>query len=135
MGDPGGCRAGPVRRRSTIDALQKFRGSDESADSRKSAFLLAGLAGLRRLTPETAGEFASDLKVNIGRKTRWTIAMHQAAEVNNRGLVALLAGLGMQGEDWSKMTPLHLYNIVSALRRVGLEAEARMIAAEAMARG
>ena len=33
------------------------------------------------------------------------------------------------------MTPLHLYHITSALRRVGLEAEARMIAAEAVARG
>jgi hypothetical protein len=33
------------------------------------------------------------------------------------------------------MTPLHLYHLTSALRRVGLEAEARMIAAEAVARG
>ena len=41
----------------------------------------------------------------------------------------------MQGDSWSKMTPLHLYHIVSALRRVGLEPEARMIAAEAVARG
>jgi hypothetical protein len=32
------------------------------------------------------------------------------------------------------MTARHLYHIVSALRRVGLEAEARMIAAEAVAR-
>ena len=49
-------------------------------------------------------------------------------------LVALLAGLGMQGDSWSKMTPLYLYHIVSALRQVGFEAEARMIAAEAVAR-
>jgi hypothetical protein len=33
------------------------------------------------------------------------------------------------------MTPRHLYYIVSALNRVGLDAEARMIAAEAVARG
>jgi hypothetical protein len=46
----------------------------------------------------------------------------------------LLAGLGMQGQSWQQMTPLHLYHITSALRRVGLEAEARMIAAEAVAR-
>jgi hypothetical protein len=32
------------------------------------------------------------------------------------------------------MTPMHLYHIVSALRLVGLDAEARMIAAEAVAR-
>jgi hypothetical protein len=41
----------------------------------------------------------------------------------------------MQGNGWDKMTPLHLYHIVSALNRVGLSAEARMIAAEAVARG
>jgi hypothetical protein len=41
----------------------------------------------------------------------------------------------MQGSGWDKMTPRYLYHIVSALRRVGLEAEARMIAAEALARG
>jgi hypothetical protein len=40
----------------------------------------------------------------------------------------------MQGSSWEKMTPRYLYNIVSALRQVGLEAEARMIAAEAVAR-
>ena len=50
-------------------------------------------------------------------------------------LVAMLAGVGMQGNSWEMMTPLHLYHIVSALNRVGLGAEARMIAAEAVARG
>ena len=49
--------------------------------------------------------------------------------------MALLAGLGMQGSGWDKMTAMHLYHIVSALNRVGLTAEARMIAAEAVARG
>jgi len=44
-------------------------------------------------------------------------------------------GLGMQGDDWNRMTPRHLYHIVSALRQSGMEAEARMIAAEAIARG
>ena len=48
--------------------------------------------------------------------------------------IAMLAGLGMQGSGWDRMTARHLFHIVSALRRVGLEAEARMIAAEAVAR-
>jgi hypothetical protein len=33
------------------------------------------------------------------------------------------------------VSPLALFHITSALRRVGLEGEARMIAAEAIARG
>ena len=124
-------RSAPV----ALDALEKFNDADDSENARKSAFLLAGLGGLGRLSPDTAAEFATRLKVDIVRQTRWVTAIDRAAEVDNQGLVALLAGLGMQGESWSKMTPLHLYNIVSALRRVGLEAEARMIAAEAIARG
>nr|MBP6363401.1 hypothetical protein [Novosphingobium sp.] len=69
------------------------------------------------------------------RTTNWTRLIQQAADVNNRELVVLLAGIGMQGDSWARMTPLHLYHIVSALNRVGLSAEARMIAAEAIARG
>ena len=53
---------------------------------------------------------------------------------DNPALVALLAGLGMQGESWQRMTALHLYHIVRALDAVGMNAEARMIAAEAVAR-
>lgn len=124
-------RSAPV----SLDALEKFNADDDSENARKSAFLLAGLGGLGRLSPETATEFAAKLKVNIVGQSRWAAAIDKAAEVDNQGLVALLAGLGMQGESWSKMTPLHLYSIVSALHRVGLEAEARMIAAEAIARG
>ena len=39
------------------------------------------------------------------------------------------------GDGWNRMTGLHLYHIIAALNRVGLGAEARMIAAEAVARG
>ena len=40
----------------------------------------------------------------------------------------------MQGERWDQMTSVHLFHIVRALKQVGLDAEARMIAAEAVAR-
>ena len=113
------------------EALNLFAEDDGSDDARKTAFLVAGLAGLERFPASNAGTF----DVDLSRQTRWTRTINQAAEFGNPALVALLVGLGMQGEDWSQMTPLHLYHITSALRRVGLEAEARMIAAEAVARG
>lgn len=116
-------------------AVQSFIGGDSSEDSRKSAFLVAGLAGLGRLDPGDAASLAGDLDFDLARRTRWTSAIARAAEVGNPALVVLLAGLGMQGTSWSQMTPLHLYHITAALTRVGLEAEARMIAAEAVARG
>ncbi|WP_299192198.1 hypothetical protein [uncultured Erythrobacter sp.] len=111
--------------------VSSFASDDESEEARKTAFLVAGLAGLGRMP---AGD-ASGYDVDLTRQTRWTRMIDRAAEVGNPAMVSLLAGLGMQGESWSQMTPLHLYHITSALRRVGLEAEARMIAAEAVARG
>lgn len=116
-------------------ALNSFYGNDSSDESRKSQFLLAGLAGLGRLDAGVAKDFADKLEIDLGRSTNWTRLIQQAAEVNNRELVVLLGGIGMQGDSWARMTPLHLYHIVSALNRVGLSAEARMIAAEAVARG
>lgn len=116
-------------------AVGSFISDDESAGARKSAFLVAGLAGLGRLSDGDAAALAGDTGFDLARQTRWTGAISRAAEVGNPALVALLAGLGMQGTSWSQMTPLHLYHITAALTRVGMEAEARMIAAEAVARG
>ncbi len=92
---------------------------------------VAGLAGLGKASDGTA----RDYDINLARETRWTRAISAAAQGGSAPLVAMLAGLGMQGDSWAKMTPLHLYHIVRALDRVGLSAEARMIAAEAVARG
>ncbi|MFN4114643.1 MAG: hypothetical protein ACK4GD_11960 [Sphingomonadaceae bacterium] len=112
-----------------------FRGNDDSVGQRKSAFLLAGLAGLGRIEPGAVAGLAADLGTDFERSTRWSTLIDQAADVGNPALVAFLAGVGMQGSSWDRMTPRHLYQIVSALNRVGLSAEARMIAAEAVARG
>jgi hypothetical protein len=124
-------RAAPV----DGSALNSFYSNDPSDGYRKSRFLLAGLAGLGRVEGNAARDFAGKLGINLERQTKWTRLITQAADVNNRELVVLLAGLGMQGDGWDKMTSVNLYHIVSALNRVGLSAEARMIAAEAVARG
>jgi hypothetical protein len=58
----------------------------------------------------------------------------QAAERGQPGTVALLAGVGMQTGTWRGVPAEHLFHILRALRRVGLDYEARMIAAEAVAR-
>lgn len=119
----------------STSSLDDFKDDDGSEDARKSKFLIAGLAGLDRVTPATANDFGASVAAGLGRQTRWTQAIDAAAKSGNQPLVAFLAGAGMQGDSWALMTPLHLYHIVSALRRVGLEGEARMIAAEAVARG
>ncbi len=117
------------------NAVDSFVDDDDSAEQRKSAFLVAGLAGLGRLDSADFRSFADRLDVDYTRSSPWSEKIARAAQYRNSALVALLAGLGMQGTSWEQMTPRQLYHIVSALDRVGLSAEARMIAAEAVARG
>ena len=114
--------------------LDTFFDDDESRNSRKSRMLLAGLAGLGRVEDAEIAEYSQRLEMNFGAPTRWTQMIDKAAAVNNRALVAFLAGLGMQGDSWDRMTARHLFHIVGALNKVGMQAEARMIAAEAVAR-
>ena len=119
----------------SLEALDVFADADSSRNARKTQFLIAGLAGLGRLDSTNKSAFEARLSIDLDRQTRWVRAIQRAGEVGNPTMVALLAGLGMQGTQWSQMTPLHLYHIVSALNAVGLKAEARMIAAEAVSRG
>ena len=116
-------------------AIDTFHKDDKSDDNRKTQFLVAGLAGLGRLPLNNAVDLARQYEFALDRPSRWTQMIDKAAEVGNPTLVALLAGVGMQGTGWDKMTARNLFHIVAALNRVGLSAEARMIAAEAVARG
>ena len=120
----------------TIDygALDDFGDNDESIGQLKSKFLLAALAGLGRVDAEASQEFASDLELDLDKTTKWTGAIRSAAQRGQGGTVALLTAVGMQGRDWNAMSPLHLFYITRSLKAVGMEAEARMIAAEALMR-
>lgn len=115
--------------------LDDFYGNDDSPQGHKSALLLAGLAGLGRVDADAQTEFAGDLKINLSRQTTWSKAITAAAERGEQGTVALMAIAGMQAPSWSSVPASHLYHIVRALRQVGLESEARMIAAEAVTFG
>ena len=116
-------------------ALGDFYGNDNSEKAHKSALLLAGLAGLGRVDAGAQSDFGRDLEVNVTRQTPWSRAITAAAERGEQGTVALMAVAGMQAPNWSLVPANHLYYIVRALKQVGLEAEARMIAAEAVAFG
>jgi hypothetical protein len=121
-------RAQPVE----YGALDDFYGNDNSENAHKSALLLAGLAGLGRVDAEAQSDFGGDLEINVTRQTAWSRAISAAAERGEQGTVALMAIAGLQAPSWSVVPANHLYHIVRSLRRVGLEAEARMIAAEAV---
>ncbi len=115
-------------------SVGSFVSNDDSANSLKSKILVASLAGLGRLDQKSLTSLASELEMNFSRQSDWAVAIQKAADADQAGTVALLAAVGLQGDGWDKMNPLHLYHITSALAKVGLTAEARMIAAEAVAR-
>ncbi len=128
---------GASRRASAVQysSLDDFYGNDNSSDGHKSKMLLASLAGLGRLSGDAQADFGGDLGVNVTRQTPWTRAISAAANRGESGTVALLALAGLQATDWTKIPPHHLYYITRSLRQVGLDAEARMIAAEAVTFG
>jgi hypothetical protein len=114
--------------------IETFQGTDQSEDTHATKLLMAGLAGLGRIDADTANGLAEDMGVRLGTENLWTRALARAAQNGQKGTVALLAGVGMQTRDWRGVPPEHLFHITRALTRVGLEYEARMIAAEAVAR-
>ncbi len=122
---PGGLRAGQV---------DDYAGDDGSSDQLRTRFLAAALIGLDRVPADDAATLAEDYPLDLGRSTRWTRGIAKAAERGEAATVALLAAAGLQTGSWADVPPYHLYHIVRALKAVGLEAEARMIAAEALTR-
>jgi hypothetical protein len=116
----------------TYSALASYAGTGDAA--RKQRLLFAGLAGLGRLSAEDIERAAQALDVRIGAENSWTQALGRAAAAGQAGTVVLLCAAGMQTADWQGVPPAALYRVVAALRAVGLAGEARMIAAEALAR-
>lgn len=116
----------------TEGELDDFRSNDDSSDYRRSKLLLAGLAGLGRVQGAAISGFAETLETNIRKETAWSRAIAAAAARGESGNVVLLSAAALQGEGWQDIPPHHLYHIVRALKQVGLDGEARMIAAEAV---
>jgi hypothetical protein len=118
----------------TAGAIDDYSGDDDSEDYLSTKLLIAGLAGLDRISAAELASAADDFDLKLSGETRWSRAIQSAADRGEQGTVALLAAVGMQGRGWDRMSPVHLFHIVSALRKVGLPSEARMIAAEAVSR-
>ena len=110
--------------------IEDWGALDSANASRRTATLAAALAGLGRIEPQAA----QGLGVTVERENGWTQALDRAAQARQPGTVALLAAVGMQTGDWAGVPPDHLFRVVRALRQVGLDFEARMVAAEALTR-
>jgi hypothetical protein len=116
------------------DDIDDFIDEDASPGKKRSALLVAGLAGLGRIDAETANGYNGSNDMGLGRKTNWSAAIDKASALRQPGTVMLLAAMGLQGRPGGTISPMHLYHLTTALRRNGMEFAARMIAAEAVAR-
>jgi hypothetical protein len=114
--------------------LKSYASTVGGDDQVKAKFLFAGLAGLGRIASDDVSGLAERFAVPIGRQTLWSRGIDRAAANGERATVLLLSAAGLQTLDWKQVPADHLYHIVAALRRVGMEPEARMVAAEALAR-
>jgi hypothetical protein len=114
--------------------ITAFIGRDKSPDKVRSGFLVAGLAGLGRISTDTANSLNRRYGLGLGTTTSWTRAMDTAAASGEGGTVLVLTGTGFQTPFWDKVPAAHLYHAITALEHTGQDFTARMIAAEALSR-
>ncbi len=107
---------------------------DKSLQKVRSAFLVAGLAGLGRISVDTANSLNRRYGLGLGASTSWTRMIDASAVRGQAGSVTVLTGTGFQTTRWDKIPPAHLYHAISALNRTNQDFTARMIAAEALSR-
>ena len=67
-------------------------------------------------------------------RTNWGRMLLQAADRKEPGTVALLVSVGLQRTGWGGLNSAMFATMIRALHDVGLDGEARLIAAEAMRR-
>jgi hypothetical protein len=118
----------------TSGKISSFGSTSQDAATLKGQMLFAALAGLGRIDADEVESMAKSYDVPIGRSSKWTKAIKQAAIAQAPGAVAILSAVGLQARNWRDVSPTHLYHVVAALKKVGLEGEARMIAVEALTR-
>ncbi|HEU4969218.1 MAG TPA: hypothetical protein VFT73_09795, partial [Sphingomonas sp.] len=114
--------------------ISGFIRRDNSPNKVRSAFLVAGLAGLGRISTDTANSLNRRYDLGLGRSTSWTRMIEAAAGRGQAGTVLVLTGTGFQTASWDKVPSAHLYRAIGALERTGQDFTARMIAAEALSR-
>ena len=118
----------------SYDRIDAFIGRDGSPGKQRSRLLLGGLAGTGRIDVDTANRLNQQHRLGLGRNSAWTRLIDDAGRRGQAGTAALLAATGMQTSDISRVPSAHVFHALGALRRAGMEYQARMIAAEALAR-
>jgi hypothetical protein len=114
--------------------ITSFIGRDQSRNKMRSALLVAGLAGLGRISTDTANSLNRRYGLGLGRQTSWTRIIDAAAGRGQAGTVLVMTGTGFQTPSFDQLPAAHAYHAIAGLERTGQDFTARMIAAEALSR-
>ena len=118
----------------SVRRINAFIDRDNSEGKKRSAMLVAGLAGLGRIDADTAGQLSNQNGLRIGNRSIWTRMIDRAASLGQKGTVLVMSATGLQAETFEEIPPSHQYHAILALKRSGQDFTARMMAAEALAR-
>lgn len=118
----------------SVRRINAFIDRDDSIGHKRSALLVAGLAGLGRIDEATASRLSGRFGLRIGNRSQWTRMIDRAAGLGQAGTVLVLTGTGLQAATFEEIPPSHVFHAIAGLRRTGQDYTARMIAAEALAR-
>jgi hypothetical protein len=117
-----------------ISRINAFIDRDQTEGRKRSALLVAGLAGLGRIDQATAGRLSGRYDLRLDHRSIWTRMIDRSAALGQSGTVLVLTGAGFQAPSFGSIPPAHVFHSIAALKRTGQEYTARMIAAEALAR-
>lgn len=118
----------------SADRLSAVADGWSEENPQKLRLLLAALAGLDRLQTEEQMKLLQEYQVGFDNRSNWGRLLLQAADRKEPATVALLVAVGMQRSNWHVLSSAMFATMIRALHEVGLDGEARMIAAEAMTR-
>jgi hypothetical protein len=114
--------------------IQAFIRRDKSKGKLRSSLLVAGLAGLGRISTDGANSLNRRYGLGLGRTTGWTRIIDAAAGRGQAATVLVLTGTGFQTPTFDQLPAAHMYHAIAGLKRTGQDFSARMIAAEALSR-
>jgi hypothetical protein len=118
----------------SADRLSAVADRWSEENPQKLRLLLAALSGLDRLKTEEQMRLLQEYQVGFDNRSNWGRLLLQAADRKEPATVALLVAVGMQRSSWGGLSSAMFATMIRALHDVGLDGEARMIAAEAMTR-
>ena len=93
--------------------ITSFIRRDKSRDHVRSALLVAGLAGLGRISTDTANSLNRRYGLGLGHSTSWTRMIDAAADRGQGGTVLVLTGTGFQTPNFDRVP------VVASLSRGG----------------